>query len=346
MKTSAKNHLRAQSNAVPSFSNGPTSTTKALLIVVVAPRKFYTKPAEEDQEETVAETVTLDACSHLEQDDSSLKRQTESKETITNESNHSKSSHKSNEEAQDEAPTAEEAAAIVPTGANQEETEVNVEELLRISMQNLLEEWHLLNVPTYSEVMDKQSVVTKYSLHTLFSDHSLRVRNVTSFIRMDVMARPASLGVILERLERIGIGANVGTVSIYKCELCKTASPWAHILEQEEALSFDENGDVIASDDEHNEDSNHAQAEEEKELQERAIQEARTEWKNAATRLRIEQVREQIVEQAAFSFDFIALLTVASILAAIGLITDNTVVIVASMLVSPIMGPGMSFLPD
>mmetsp|Transcript_25342 Transcript_25342/g.45738 ORF Transcript_25342/g.45738 Transcript_25342/m.45738 type:complete len:127 (-) Transcript_25342:24-404(-) len=84
----------------PPFPNGPTSTTKSLLIVVVAPRKFYTKPAEEDQDETVAETVTLDASSHLEQDDSSLKRQTESKETITSESNQSKSSHKSNEEAQ------------------------------------------------------------------------------------------------------------------------------------------------------------------------------------------------------------------------------------------------------
>ena len=80
-------------------------------------------------------------------------------------------------------------------------------------------------------------------------------------------------------------------------------------------------------------------------MQARAIAAARAEFKNAATRLRIEQVREQIVEQAAFSFDFIALLTVASMLAGIGLITDNTVVIVASMLVSPIMGPvlGLTF---
>lgn len=41
------------------------------------------------------------------------------------------------------------------------------------------------------------------------------------------------------------------------------------------------------------------------------------------------------------SFDFLALLIIASILAAIGLITGSTVVIVASMLVSPIMGPVM-----
>ena len=41
------------------------------------------------------------------------------------------------------------------------------------------------------------------------------------------------------------------------------------------------------------------------------------------------------------TFDFLALLLVASILAGVGLITNSTVVIVASMLVSPIMGPVM-----
>ena len=75
------------------------------------------------------------------------------------------------------------------------------------------------------------------------------------------------------------------------------------------------------------------------------VQEARAEWKNAATRLRIEQVREQIGDSAALSFDFIALLIISGILAGIGLITDNSVVLVASMLVSPIMGPvlGLTF---
>ena len=41
-------------------------------------------------------------------------------------------------------------------------------------------------------------------------------------------------------------------------------------------------------------------------------------------------------------FDYLALLSVASIIAAIGLATNNTVAIVASMLVSPIMGPVMA----
>ncbi|CAM9264318.1 unnamed protein product, partial [Discosporangium mesarthrocarpum] len=51
------------------------------------------------------------------------------------------------------------------------------------------------------------------------------------------------------------------------------------------------------------------------------------------------QVIEQIRVQAKLYFDYVCLLTVASVLAAIGLATNNTVVIVASMLVSPIMGP-------
>ena len=52
-------------------------------------------------------------------------------------------------------------------------------------------------------------------------------------------------------------------------------------------------------------------------------------------------MKDQIQEQAQLSFDFLALVCIASVLAGIGLITDSTVVIVASMLVSPIMGPVM-----
>ena len=53
----------------------------------------------------------------------------------------------------------------------------------------------------------------------------------------------------------------------------------------------------------------------------------------------VENVVQQTKAQAIFSFDFLALCVVASMLAAIGLATDSAVVVVASMLVSPIMGP-------
>ena len=55
-------------------------------------------------------------------------------------------------------------------------------------------------------------------------------------------------------------------------------------------------------------------------------------------------MKEQIHAQADLSFDFLSLLAIASILAGIGLITNSTVVIVASMLVSPIMGPVMGMV--
>jgi uncharacterized hydrophobic protein (TIGR00271 family) len=53
----------------------------------------------------------------------------------------------------------------------------------------------------------------------------------------------------------------------------------------------------------------------------------------------VERVVQQTKEQAVFSFDFLCLVVVASLLAALGLATNSAVVVVASMLVSPIMGP-------
>ncbi len=56
-------------------------------------------------------------------------------------------------------------------------------------------------------------------------------------------------------------------------------------------------------------------------------------------RLVVEQVVEGVRGAATFSFDYLMLVLVAASLAAVGLASNNTVVIVASMLVSPIMGP-------
>lgn len=61
--------------------------------------------------------------------------------------------------------------------------------------------------------------------------------------------------------------------------------------------------------------------------------------KSVKSRMIVQQVVEQTKAQASFSFDFVLLTIVASILAAAGLATNNAVIIVASMLVSPLMGP-------
>ena len=55
--------------------------------------------------------------------------------------------------------------------------------------------------------------------------------------------------------------------------------------------------------------------------------------------MRVEQLLSQIMEGAVFSFDYMCLVIIASALAGVGLAMNSVVVIVASMLVSPIMGP-------
>lgn len=50
-------------------------------------------------------------------------------------------------------------------------------------------------------------------------------------------------------------------------------------------------------------------------------------------------VHERIEDGANFSFNYNVLLLVSSVIAGLGLVSDNSTAIIASMLVSPIMGP-------
>jgi len=56
-------------------------------------------------------------------------------------------------------------------------------------------------------------------------------------------------------------------------------------------------------------------------------------------RLAVEEIYGKIAAGARLSFDFLALLVVSCIIAGIGLATNNSVIIVASMLLAPLMGP-------
>jgi uncharacterized hydrophobic protein (TIGR00341 family) len=55
--------------------------------------------------------------------------------------------------------------------------------------------------------------------------------------------------------------------------------------------------------------------------------------------LAVEEIYENVKKQASLSFDFIAFTILAAAMAGFGLLTNNTTVIVASMLLSPLMGP-------
>lgn len=201
----------------------------------------------------------------------------------------------------------------IENGPIKPNTEIKMEELLRLTFRNLYMENHFYNAPIYTNVTTKM----------------LQEAEMDDWVELSVMAKQASIGIILERLERIGVGSSVGTIAIYKTELLRACDILNDEAPQEAAKPSTGAEDTSVEDGE----------------KAAKIEAARAEWKNAASRLRVEQVKEQIEEQAELSLDYLALLTIASILAGIGLVTDNAVVIVASMLVSPIMGPvmGMTF---
>jgi hypothetical protein len=65
---------------------------------------------------------------------------------------------------------------------------------------------------------------------------------------------------------------------------------------------------------------------------------AREEWLKTASRVRVEQVVEEVYAGVALTLDYIAFTICAAMIAATGLVTDSNVSVLASMLVSPIMG--------
>jgi hypothetical protein len=77
----------------------------------------------------------------------------------------------------------------------------------------------------------KVSVLVDLALKNLRMDGHLLNRPVSMLARMGdeewseytILAKDPSIGIILERLERIGVGSSVGSVSIFKAELCRTA---------------------------------------------------------------------------------------------------------------------------
>lgn len=66
--------------------------------------------------------------------------------------------------------------------------------------------------------------------------------------------------------------------------------------------------------------------------------------KSVRARLMVHQVVASIRASSAISFDFVLLICLASMLAAFGLLENSTVILVASMLVSPLMSPILGFV--
>mmetsp|Transcript_13621 Transcript_13621/g.29587 ORF Transcript_13621/g.29587 Transcript_13621/m.29587 type:complete len:849 (-) Transcript_13621:54-2600(-) len=75
------------------------------------------------------------------------------------------------------------------------------------------------------------------------------------------------------------------------------------------------------------------------------VKDAKKAWVDIASRMRIQQVLQEVKVGASFSFDYLCYTIIAGWIAAFGLATDSSTVVIASMLVSPLMGPcmGMTF---
>lgn len=59
-------------------------------------------------------------------------------------------------------------------------------------------------------------------------------------------------------------------------------------------------------------------------------------------RMPIDEIQGLIEDGNHLTFDYLALMTIASLIAGAGLVGDNVVFVIASMLVSPLMGPILS----
>lgn len=69
------------------------------------------------------------------------------------------------------------------------------------------------------------------------------------------------------------------------------------------------------------------------------VLDARMEWLATASRIRVEQVADEVSAAAALTWDYLLFVVCAAAISATGLATNSSVTVLASMLVSPIMGP-------
>eukprot|EP00602_Paraphysomonas_sp_CaronLab_P002994 CAMPEP_0185032222 /NCGR_PEP_ID=MMETSP1103-20130426/20149_1 /TAXON_ID=36769 /ORGANISM="Paraphysomonas bandaiensis, Strain Caron Lab Isolate" /LENGTH=662 /DNA_ID=CAMNT_0027568037 /DNA_START=53 /DNA_END=2041 /DNA_ORIENTATION=+ len=185
--------------------------------------------------------------------------------------------------------------------------EINVESYLMQTLDTLYKQDYICTVPT---------IVTDQG------GNSLQV--------MFVCEKGVDVDMVMAHLGHIGVGSLVGNVDILPLESCKFYKRPVDTAKTEEAKR-DAQSDSVDSEDEKEKEEKAAEAEKEKKL-----------FMEAASQIRVEQIVEQIHSSATFSFDYLSLLLIASTISGIGLATNNTVAIVASMLVSPIMGPVMA----
>jgi len=184
-----------------------------MLVKVVCPRNILIQKKEELG--SSKDDSSKDDAGEVSSDFAQSRQDTEKDEsTSVDKRNHAENRNALEKEGEDdedkeEKPTNDEKVSVIVHDAENEIAQINLEGLLRLRFQRLLHEWHFLSLPSFSFVRDLRG-------------------GGEDWIRVEVMARPSSANIILKRLDNIGIGTDMGTISSLQAKLCQTASPWAH----------------------------------------------------------------------------------------------------------------------
>ncbi|CAM9233182.1 unnamed protein product [Sphacelaria rigidula] len=217
-----------------------------------------------------------------------------------------------------------------------EDVIIEVEEMVRAMLTDFLEAGYLQGHPTWTSCPDGKYMNVSFTCH----------------------GDLATLVVL--KLEYIGIGSDVGAVNATPVQVGRSAVHARKLAEKrrEELRLREERKEIKrqrSSGAEYQSSGHRHIVDKLTGAMEDVRRSARQHWGRffvpehdtkflkIASVFRVEELAEQIAGMALFTFDYIMFVVIASIIAAVGLATDNAVVVVAAMLVSPIMGPIMAF---
>ena len=167
-------------------------------------------------------------------------------------------------------------------------------------------------------LFNEEYICTKATIFDDVSDNAIQA--------MFICNEGENADMVITRLAHVGIGSLVGSVNVVSLETSKfykRPPPPTPAADEKADLLNPNTKSESATLEEEDKDSE----EEERQAQERKL------FLAAASRIRVEQIVETITAGAVMRFDYLSLLTVSSTIAGIGLATNNTVAIVASMLV-------------
>ncbi|GIL48023.1 hypothetical protein Vafri_4754 [Volvox africanus] len=156
------------------------------------------------------------------------------------------------------------------------------------------------------------SVPVDYEDHVIEAlQHVCRLKNITRFSdgatsRISCYVAAQEAGIVLHELDKVGCGAAYGKVAMLPLQLLK---PLPNVRDRNRHLLS------LVS---------------------------KKAWR-VRGRMATEEIYTGIASGSELSFDYLAFVVVAGLIAAVGLATNSTVMIVASMLVSPLMGPILAF---